>query len=80
LLQGFESDRGRSNLGLLIGRAAEILANRAPETFVTEQSDSRRAARLLPVAETRSVAEDCYLLESRHGYRLLFCRIFRTGE
>jgi hypothetical protein len=61
--QSFESNGCRDDLRLLVCRATEILPDRAPESFVTEQSNCRRAARLLPVAQTRSIAKDCYLLE-----------------
>ncbi len=67
LPQRFESDCRCNDLRLLIRRAAEIFADGAPETFVTEQSDRRRATRFLSVAQTRTVAKDCYLLERRHA-------------
>ena len=80
LAQRFESDRGRDDLRLLIRGATEILADRPPKSFVAKQSDGRCATRFLSVAKTRSVAKNCHLLEGRHGYRLLFCRIFCIGE
>ena len=49
LAQRFESNRGRRDLGLLIRRAAQILADRAPETFVPKQRHSRRALRACPL-------------------------------
>jgi hypothetical protein len=80
LAQRFESDCRRDNLRLLIRGATEILADCPPMTSEAKQSDRRRPTRFLSVAKTRSVAKNCHLLEGRHGYRLLFCRIFCIGE
>ena len=43
LTQRFQADGGGGDLGLLIGRAAQVLADGAPETFVSEQCDAGRA-------------------------------------
>src|ERR1043165_9221197 len=67
LAQCFESHGCRDDLGLLIGRAAKILADGAPESLVTEQSNRRGATRFLAVAQARAVAKDCHLLEWRHA-------------
>src|SRR5687768_11596959 len=78
--QRFESNGCRHNLRLLIRGAAQVFADGAPESLVSQERDSSRAARFLSVAKTRSVAKNFYLLESCHRYRLLFCKIFCIGE
>ena len=67
LAQRLQTDRCRRDLGLLVRCAPEIFADRTPETFVSEQCDACRARRLLPVAETRAVAKNCYLLKCCHA-------------
>src|SRR5690242_12124675 len=64
--QRFEAYGGGCDLRLLVRRCAKVFADGAPVAFVTEQGDSRRALRLLSVAETRSVAENCYLFDGAH--------------
>jgi hypothetical protein len=63
LPQRFESNRGRSDLSLLVCRSAQKFTDSAPDAFVTKQRHCRCATCDLPVAKTRAVAVDGYLLE-----------------
>src|SRR5205085_10685111 len=65
LPQRFESNCRCGDLGLLVGRGAEIFSNSAPESFVSQQSHRRGAACNLPIPEARAVAENRYTLERR---------------
>jgi hypothetical protein len=80
LAQCFEANRRGRDFRLLVGRVSEVFADCSPMTFVSQQSHCGCAAGCLTVTATRSVAENCYLLEGWHGYRLLFWRIFCIGE
>src|SRR5689334_6852438 len=64
LRQRLEPDRSRGDFRLLIRRLTQIFCDGAPVTFIAKQCNCGRAARVLPVAETRAVAEDRNLFES----------------
>lgn len=68
--QRFQSNCSCRDLCLLIRGAAQVFADSAPVAFVAKQSNGRGASRLLSITKTRTIAENCYLLEHCHRYRL----------
>jgi hypothetical protein len=64
--QRFQSDCSGRNFGLLVGRGAKILADSAPYSFVTQQSNSSGTAANLSITQTGSVTVNLNLFE--RGY------------
>jgi hypothetical protein len=57
-LQGFQSQRSRDDLGLLVCGFAQIGTECPPKSLVPKQRHRCRARGLTAVAETRAVTED----------------------
>ena len=63
LRQRFQPDRSGGDFRLLICSLAEIFANCAPKSFVTQQRNRGGARSFLSIAATRAIAEDPDLLQ-----------------
>src|SRR5262249_14543911 len=64
LFQGFQPQRRRDNLSLLVGGLAQIQSERAPETLISQQGHCRRTSFVPAIAETGTVTKDGYSLHA----------------